>query len=328
MGAPPPSGNTGAQTASVDWLGFSFPDGTGPEEVAERLGPEGWSVMPRGWLGYRQGLVRGNCRILFDGAEGMGVHVEVSGQGCRELEGGGIVQDWQTFLGGLLEAGASVSRLDVAVDDFAGHVRLDRVVEGIESGTVVSRYRTWKLETSGSLGDSGSQGRTVYFGSAQSDTRVRIYDKLREQIGRGVPAESLPESWVRVELQARDAKAESMARLLVERGVSVIGPVLRALLDFKEAGTCAQRERWASTAWWSAFLGSLEKVRLTVAGVVRTAAHVYGWLRKQIAPALAVVWALSGGETAVLSELVEHGRERWRRGSWHLQVLRESAAFG
>ncbi len=63
---PPP--NAGAQTALIDWLGVTFPDGITLDSIYKLIGPDGWVGMDRSAMGYRKGLIRGNVKILFDGA--------------------------------------------------------------------------------------------------------------------------------------------------------------------------------------------------------------------------------------------------------------------
>lgn len=319
----PPSCNTGAlPTGSVDWLGFSFPDGVQPEDVADLVGLTGWVEMSRGANGYRRGYQRGSVQVLFDGQPGMGVHVEASGKGCRELENAGAVTDWQQFLGNLLEEGAQMSRLDVAFDDQApageeGAIDLEQVVRSIRAGEVVSRYRGFKVDESGELADPGVTGKTVYFGSAKSDTRIRLYDKARQM--------GVPEHWVRAELQARDGKAHELARMIVNAGVGACAGVLRGLLDFKVPDLAdSNRWRWQTAGWWDAFLCSVEKVRLTIAKVARTLEDAYAWMERQVAPTLAVLVEASGGSLKRIGDLVRENR--WRLKPHHRQMLAGMAA--
>ena len=326
--AAPPASNTGAQTAQVDWLAVTFPDGVAPETVAKRLGWESWSEMPRGWSGYRAGWVNGNVRLLFDGAEGMGVHVEASGQGCRQLEAGGVVGDWQGFLGQLVSDGASFSRLDVALDDRAGLLDVGRATEAVRAGQVVSRYRKVLLEQTLNATSGEDAGTTIYFGSPVSDTRIRMYDKRLEQICKGENLFALPDHWVRVELQARDEKADSLAAALIEHGVQVVARVLAGLLDFKAVGVSKQRERWATVDWWASFLEAASKVRLVVAKTVRSLGRLVSWFRSQVAPAMGVLFAAEGGKLQVFEELAQEGVDRFKPGSWHVKLLDQIAQLG
>lgn len=326
QGEAPPYGNTGAQpTGSVDWVGFSFPEGTKVEDVTELLGRGGWVEMAKGWLGYKRGYVRGNVRVLYDGMPGMGVHVEASGQGCRELEQVGAVNDWRFFLGEVVDLEGKFSRLDIAFDDQAatveeGRVKLPEVVKAIEEGTIVSRYRGWKLEQSGSLKDPEEQGTTIYFGSAQSDTRIRMYDKAA-QLGL------LGEHWVRVELQARDGKAHQMARMIATKGVEVVAGVIQGLLDFKvknEADSNVWRQE--TVGWWKSFLGAVQRVRLTIRKAQRTAAEAFAWLERQVAPTIAALVEASKGDLRWVGRLARENR--WRMKAHHRALIPVACAIG
>jgi phage replication initiation protein len=315
----PPASNTGAQTALIDWLGVTFPDGVMLDSIYELFGKDGWVTLPKGAMGYRKGLIRGNVRILFDGSKDMGIHIEASGKGCRELEGDGIVSDWPAFISGLIEANGSFSRLDVAIDDKAGYLDMDKVQGCIKAGCVVSRYRTARVNSKSSLKDGQEEGRTVYFGSPASDTMVRIYDKSAETGQEG--------HWIRVELQARRDRAEAMALLIgSNQSLEIIAGFLRGLVDFKVKGSNSQRRRWDTHGWWVAFLAGVEKLRLSVAPAVRSVEKSYAWCKRQVAPTLAMLLTAFGGDVGMLDELILDGQRRMR--PWHRALLATQPATG
>ena len=313
-GAAPPTSNTGVLTAQggaselvsalIDWVGMTL-KGVAVETVLGHLGgAEIFVPMERGAFGYTSGFRCGNVTVLHGDAR-MGVHVSISGQGCRELEARGLVANWGAFLGAWRAAGAKFTRLDVAADDRAGLLTIGRIRQAIDEGNVVSRWRSCRFLESRSLVSGEVDGETLYFGSRSSEKFARFYNK-GQQIGEG-------ESFVRMELQVKNDQAEALASLIVAGGNlgDVLAGVVRAMVDFKVPGAHSQRERWASADWWTAFLGQVEKLRLTVAPVVRTAQEVYGWVRRQVAPSLALLVDVSGDWT-VLADLIEEGRRRWR----------------
>ena len=123
----PHPGNTGVRDTSegakalIDWVGVTFKQ-LPLAEVLELFGGEREWLPTRGGMRYRSGLMRGNVRVYWDGLdeEEMGVHVEASGRGCRQLEAEGVVHHWSKFFEAALKDGAEFSRLDLAADDLAG----------------------------------------------------------------------------------------------------------------------------------------------------------------------------------------------------------------
>lgn len=315
---PPPSCNTGVQNTMreevpsilIDYLGCTYPEGTDIEGVKRRFGKD-WSQMDHGFLGYRSGLVNGGVKILYDGNPGMGIHVQVSGTGCRELEASGLVRDWQQFLVGLVQV-ARLTRLDVAMDDREELIDLDRVRDCIATNNVVTRFKGWSEDTSGKFGAEEQQGRTISFGSRTSNTYLRMYNKAAE---RGVEGH-----WTRVEIEVKGENADALARKIIEGDLGVVAGLLRNYIDFKvpsEGDT--NRSRWKSQEWWEKFVAWAERVRLKLDPKVRDLETVKAWLRMQVAPLLAVLVAAEGGDLAVLSKLTHEGKQRWK--SRHHELL-------
>jgi phage replication initiation protein len=94
----------------------------------------------------------------------------------------------------------------------------------------------------------------------------------------------------------------------------LLAGVLAAMIDFKKPGSGAQRERWGRADWWASFLGSVEKLRITIKKEVQTIENLYAWLIRQVAPSLAVVreYGLRRNLPDVLEQIVTHGRTRIR----------------
>jgi phage replication initiation protein len=334
----PPDSNTGVLTALVDWMSFTLPENVHciefmralerqplrePLEVVKSLfGSEGWVILEKGDLGYKQGLCKGRIRIYFDGNPGMGIHVRLSGQGCRELEGASEFQGWQNFLTQVLDLGAKFTRFDVAMDDDRhllqggqARITMQAVQSCVDNGQVVSTYRKARGMWEKTLGDGAPDeiGNTIYFGSRQSDSLIRFYDKgLQQQT----------ESYVRVELELHDKQAQAMAVMIgsgSELGELLAG-VLRRKLDFKEASGHSQRERRRTLSWWSEFLAGVEKMRLGIAPIVRTLQKGMTWALRQVAPMLALIqdYADAAGFDFIADMRSEGLR---RRTPYHTEML-------
>jgi len=295
-------------THIVDWLSYTAPEGTPVEQLLPVTPPIAWQDLPHGALGYRYGKRAGHVTVYWGGTvDGMGTHVVISGQGCRELEAWGLTS-WWGYLKVITDSGWHVSRLDYAIDDRSGLLDLETVVTAFRAGQYTSPSLRWSVLDSGDR-PGVVAGRTCYLGSTKSDTRIRIYDKAAEQDS---PA---GDHWIRVELQLRNDRATAAAAAHADAGEhsgELIAGLLRRQLDFKSGqATDCNKSRQQTADWWDAFLAGAAKVRLTLAPATRTLESVLGWLNKQVAPSLALVLAAAGGDLTGLVEMVESGRQRW-----------------
>jgi phage replication initiation protein len=314
----PPSCNTGAQNAVavnsslIDWLSFTVKTILVDDVLGLISSSASWVPLPSGRFGYRAGYVFGHISVYFDGADGMGVHIQVSGQGCRELEGMEDWQGWCSFLAGWLARGVSFSRVDVAMDDREGLLDLDLIEQKTRSCELVSRYKQAEPRCPINLATGERKGHSVRFGAGMSETALTIYNKALEQL--------LPGHWIRVELRTRNKKADMLASWLSSREtLEGLGAFILGLVNFKEPGTSPQKTRWETCSWWSAFLASVEAKALAVAPAIRSLDKVAAWVSRQVAPTLALLVAAKGGSIDCLIDMVVEGRERWQ--TWHKRLL-------
>lgn len=100
----PPSGNTGARNtgeggrrALIDWLSGSLVTCTNVDEVLGMFGfaSDDWVAFDTGKYGWSHSFRIGHIAVYYGGRQA-GVHIEISGQGCREFEALG--GDWIGFL--------------------------------------------------------------------------------------------------------------------------------------------------------------------------------------------------------------------------------------
>jgi phage replication initiation protein len=295
----------------------------------DSFGAEGdWSEKSSGALGYRRSMRNGGITIFYDHAEaGRGVCVAVSGKGCRQLEEQGYVRTWAGWVNLLSRltstAGVHLTRLDVAYDDRAGLLDMARISEYVQTGRVVSRFKSAYTIQKTALDPAAAQARglTVNFGSRSSRVMARFYDKAAEQDVAG--------HWVRCEVEAKDERAQELARLLAdcpggEEGAVVAG-VLRNYISFRETdATDSNRSRWEEAGWWLAFVGAVARVRLSVGLPVRTWEKTRAWVEAQVAPALAVLYDGAASGKDLLAELVQDGRRRWK--SHHRRLVTNERA--
>jgi phage replication initiation protein len=305
----PPVGNTGvertrpvapAAAALVDTVTVVFK--SLPLETVLRFfatGRDGeleWLATERGRYGYRSGFARQNVHVWHDGTADMGVCVEITGQGCRQLEAEGVVDNsdllfpgWVGFLGQCRDMGGKFSRLDVAADDYDGLLNLPRMKELAGRDALVTRFKgglyceNLDFCTGGSSRPTG--GATLYAGSQRSEMYVRCYNKAAEQ-GEKFQGEH----WTRLELQTRKDKADLLAGLLIERGTEAFAGVINNLLSFREPSeTDTNHRRWPVCEWWCTFVATLERLPLSVAPEQKTLVGAADWVERQIAPYLSML---------------------------------------
>lgn len=306
----PPAGNTGALTPEVwvDYVRVTFPDDIELGLVLECLGGgEGWLPTERGALGYARGLRKGHVSVWYQGRQGMGTHVDITGQGCRELEAGGAVRDWSEWVRKVWDFGGRFSRFDVALDDRSKMLNLRTIENKVRKGAFVSVWRSGRIEYGWSEGRQADQAETVYFGSRQSLVFGRIYNKALQV---GLPAQSgrdEPPHWIRAELELKDERAEEFLKAALTLGFGkAASGVWRRYVEFIHEGTATRKERCRRCAWWHRFLQGCEAVSLSIAKVCRTLQDVADWLERQASVAVEMCCEVFGGEW--LTKLLDRGR--------------------
>jgi DNA relaxase NicK len=217
--------------------------------------------------------------------------------------------------------GVRLSRVDVYFDDLRRLADPSDVIAAVEAGNVRSRVKSWRV-----VRDSAG-GMTAYLGSRTGECMVRVYRKWAES---GVESDG-----VRWEMEAKGARAPLVADLV--RGSSspavVYFELLRAFCDFVERRTLGSTEvdptgaridaarlrgdRAALLPWWSLLVGTAGRARLVGVVVVDTLVRKVAWLRRQVAPTLALVFGVHG--SGVVSDLIDEG---WERARWELAPVR------
>ena len=157
----------------------------------------------RGARGYKQMLKckHADITILYDGTPNMGTHCEITSKGfyfamCSFFKPLLVSTPFNStaldipfdfthityFLGQLVQRAKNVSRLDLAIDDYTDdYFTLDSLLDLVQSGRCISKFKSFKYEFSKKIGSLDYTGKTIYFGSRQSNVFLRVYDKALEQ---------------------------------------------------------------------------------------------------------------------------------------------------
>jgi len=305
-------------TCLIDWLSFTIKNNIfniSTDIIISdflNMNSDDFIELDRGNYGYRRQLANGNVRIYFEGKDDMGIHVQLSGQGCRQVEES-LKGDWLTLFKKIIDVEGTFTRLDLAVDDFAGVLNIEKIQKKTKRKEYVSRFTNWEVRTS-CKNDSNRYGKSVYFGSAKSDIRLRFYDKAAEQ-----EIEDL--HWVRTELQLRNERA-SNAILLYASGKSIgeiVAGVLKNYIRFVDPSSDSNKWRWKTSKFWDKFITNAEVLRLTGGPKKKTLDDVYTWINKSVAPSLALLVKASGGDFSIVEDMIIDARKRLKPK--HLAML-------
>lgn len=309
-------------TYKPDYLAFTVGnDTTKPTEVMRFLGLD---FRELGWGRYcykagAQSEVPG-VEVYWDGHQpGMGVHVRISGQGCRVLEEDPFF-DWREWLAMVRERfDARFTRADLAIDDREMTVDFPTVLKAVEEGTCVRRGSSWRHL------DTFRQGRheeTLYVGSRESTAMLRVYQKGLA-LGEDRP-------WLRFEAEWKAERADNWVRLLISEGWEAAVGAIRHCWEFKDPEhVTPNRSRWRAAAWWEKVIGCAKHAfKLNEVAEV-TWEKVKNWMVRQWAPTVAVVLKMTGGDISPFLELASIGEARETESHRRLAKLgRSLPAFG
>lgn len=312
---------------SVDWLAFTVKDQSMTvDNVIEFLGLHGsmFSPAPRGAMGYKSMLNLDGfaLSVLSDGTNGMGIHVNISGSAVGyilekyaehnsditpfESQKAFQVDDFgQTVLTKFLSDVAKIgqlSRLDIAIDDIGDsvHFSLADIQHYLDSGAVISKFRTYTNNISRKVNTGELSGGTIYLGSGKSDVRLRIYDKRLEHNSKH-PDSPIDALWIRWEFQLRNNRAMSALHLLTGGNSlgavasGILGNYMRFIIDDD-----SNRSRCSVAPEWLAFLGNVERLQLTVESAPKTLEDKRNWIIEQVLPTLTGIIIADGGSYDII----------------------------
>jgi DNA relaxase NicK len=110
--------------------------------------------------------------------------IELSGQGCREFEGLAKDRTWLDLLEFfIVKLNASPTRIDIAIDDYDGNII---TFEEVKRKLDLSHFTTSFQDKDFIMHGSNKKGISIQFGSHSSTQMLVIYEKLKEQITKGL----------------------------------------------------------------------------------------------------------------------------------------------
>ena len=326
--------NNGLQV-SIDYLAFTAMDSRNPYEVAKTLGfdTDRFTSLEHGGMGYKSAIKLRDfpVALYYDGNDNMGVHVVISGSAMTEamtvfkeslLTPGPFGEYYEkdfdsSFLSTWLskiQSFAKFSRIDLAIDDVGSkYFTLDLLEQIFRSRSFVSRFRKKQFISSYQNDDECTKtGHTIYFGERSSACFLRIYDKMLEQ--KYVHAKDFGIPWVRWELELKEERANRAVQQLISKdnlGSVCIGVLANSLRLIENDN--ANKSRCSVNPVWQSFIDNIAPLSLYILPPEKTIARTNKWIKRQVAPALAMLALAYDGDSEFISQVLDAGRTRLNR---------------
>lgn len=239
-------------TITIDYVTFVWDTKTVSEAIhALGLSASTWTTKA-GHHPYAHIQRAGNISIAYDNYDERGVFVTLTSQGCREFENNSSI-GWTDLFGIIRGGEGHMTRLDIAFDDRTGLLDMQQMKHDRDA----ANYRSLLSYTAEHRSHKENiMGMSLYFGAKGSNTNIRIYDKDAEQGGLGT-------HWIRVELQLRDAYADTV----VKSGLSIpciFSSVLKKYLVFLQPNpTDSNKCRWPVAPYWNTLLEGAQTLTLS-----------------------------------------------------------------
>ncbi len=239
-------------TITIDYVTFVWDTKTVSEAIhALGLSASTWTTKA-GHYPYAHIQRAGNISIAYDNYDERGVFVTLTSQGCREFENNSSI-GWTDLFGVIRGGEGHMTRLDIAFDDRTGLLDMQQMKHDRDA----ANYRSLLSYTAEHRSHKENiMGMSLYFGAKGSNTNIRIYDKDAEQGGSGT-------HWIRVELQLRDAYADTV----VKSGLSIpciFSSVLKKYLVFLQPNpTDSNKCRWPVAPYWNTLLEGAQTLTLS-----------------------------------------------------------------
>lgn len=289
----------------IDWLQFTIKNRTYIDVIVSILqyNLNLFQTLPKGMMGYKSQTAFDNIKVLYDGKEDMGVHVILSGQGCRQYE---TKESILWLLDRINENEGKLTRIDIALDDFKGNlIPFKKIKKDIIKGNIITKWKSSleynKRDTNGKI-----LGETISLGSRTSDTYLRIYDKALEQGYDGI--------WNRIEVEIKKKNAEEIQNILNEYTVARIfkGVLNNYLRIVQPHETDTNKSRWKTQPYWEKLINGIDKIKLTQKKEEKSIDEKKEWIKKQVGPTMAIVSILENGDDAFFKEVINESIDKMK----------------
>lgn len=304
--------------ALIDWVSVTFKNVSLNDVFQIIKLPENlWTLHTHGFNGYMYAATYKSMKIMWgtpDGTLDMGIHIDFSGEACREYEQEFNHElNWSEFFALIMNFDYKFTRLDLAIDDFKGYFTIKQLYKKGKNGCItVKRIKEARYFETFDLEKGLSKGETLYIG--KGDRIYRFYDKLNERRSKGYETLEGIDFWNRYEVQLRSKMATSACEMLAYQNYdfgSFVKGILASNMDVKiKSNTDSKRDRWKSVGWWKNFLGECEKIELTQVAKDPTMQKKFEWLNNQVTKTLAMVYESFDYDRNIIDYFLEKGVDK------------------
>lgn len=207
--------------------------------------------------------------------------IELSGQGCREFEEIAKSKTWIDFLEFfIVRLNASPTRIDIALDDYEGsHITFDEIKRKLDSGLFTTTFQDKDFIMHG----SNNKGLSLQFGSHSSTQMLVIYEKLKEQITKGI--DCYQDYWVRYEMRYRQEKSYNICMNIINHGnekfKEYVFGLLYLMIDIKADNNYGEDNihKAKTDDKWKAFLDNVDKAKIEKYKIKKSTHETYlSWI--------------------------------------------------
>lgn len=214
----------------------------------------------------------------------MGIHIEISGQGCRDIEQ--LKNEWIHLLSKIVNYKYKITRIDLSLDDFTNHYyTLKKIKRYLRNNQVITKLRTFYDIDTGIVEDYKLLGSTVQLGSKAGLIHITFYDKLQERYANNYDVNKEIKYWTRTELRFRNEKAIDVVDYII-KGKPINEIIKGVLCDYvrflEKSKTDNNKGRWKTSKWWLEFIDNIEKLQLAPVKVYNSIHKKKVWLNETV----------------------------------------------
>lgn len=273
----------------------------------------------RGRNGYTDLYNYKNINIWTTTNASMGIHIEITGQGCRDLEDLHI--NLFSFID-KLENNYRVkySRIDLSIDDFTNnYYDLKKIQYYLKNKLISTRLRTFYNTTSGIVETYDLLGHTIQFGSKAGLIHITFYDKLKERRANNYIVDDNIKYWTRTEIRFRNEKAKDViSHIRAKKEINtIIKGVLKHYIRFlyKDCNKKnIRKERMATVGWWNDFLENVDELQLMSPKVYTSIQKKQKWLDESVSKTQFMVYVSELETTELDPVTIEFLRKQLIKG--------------
>ena len=296
----------------IDWLTFTIKGMNADSVITDILNMDTalFEYEKKSINFYTSMKTYNNIRVLYDGHRGvivdMGVCVTMSGYGCRIYEEHNNEDVLELIRRIINTKNTNITRIDIACDDKGGVLDMNAIWKFAQEDNYRSRMRAKNFYESFNNKKSGA--KSVYFGSASSLCKIRIYDKSAQMYSPNSPLFGV--HWIRFEIVLKNVYALQTAYILaesddIESSVSGIINEKFCFIDRNDSNI----SRCKPCKWWCDFLENLDYVKLEAKPKTKHTVESHAdWIEFAVSRVFAKVFKAMGSEK--LNQILKSGTDK------------------